>query len=223
MGNQESDILNVSRVYSFTDVNSFYNKTFKLLDEKREDYLFSLYLNGPNKHLSKIKGAKLINYQKMFERQDEIDSSKINLIITDGLLWILVKETGEFKVRLDYFENFLKDSIAPIEVTNKNFISYLFKENFSDNLLEILIDGEDIYDFESDFLFGSRLNKTIEYNNFIRTEGVYAVYLKLQPKGCNHSITLRNPNTIEFDKNMEMKDFNFLLIELSKKIEKMWS
>ncbi|ANN31172.1 hypothetical protein A9498_05585 [Bacillus thuringiensis serovar coreanensis] len=225
MGKQVSDILEESRVYVLEDINSFYTKIFELFNENQKKFTFSVYLNGPNHHLSKIKENNKMNFLKfeeMFKKQDKIEENKLNLIVMDRLVWIFVKEAGKFEELLDCFENIFKQSILPVEITSKKFVSYLFNEKFSDNLLEAFIDGEDIYDFESDLLLGSRLNRTIEYNNILRTDGVYFIYLKLQPKGCNHTLTLRYPNTIEFSGKMENIDFNFILIELAKKIEKLF-
>lgn len=222
MGNPVSDILEESRVYVLEDINSFYTKVFELLNEKKEQFKFSVSLSGPNNHLSEIKGSSKNNFVKfdeMLKQQGKIEGNEIHLIIMDRLIWIFGTEVGKFERLSDCFERAFNKSILPVEITSKKFISYLFKENFSDNLLEIFFDGEDIYDFESDLLLGSRLNKTIEYNNIMRTNGVHFIYLKLQPKGCNHTLKLRYPNTIEFSNKMKETDFNFVLIGLSKMIE----
>lgn len=225
MGNPVSDILEESRVYVLVDINSFYTKVFELLNENQEQFKISVSLSGPNNHLSEIKESNKNNFVKfdeMLKKQSKIEGNEINLIIMDRLIWIFGEEVGKFERLFDCFERAFNKSILPVEITSKKFISYLFKENFSDNLLEIFFDGEDIYDFESDLLLGSRLNKTIEYNNIMRTNGVHFIYLKLQPKGCNHTLKLRYPNTIEFSNKMKETDFNFVLIGLSKMIEKVF-
>ncbi|MED2794123.1 hypothetical protein P4256_20765 [Bacillus wiedmannii] len=222
MGNLVSDILEESRVYLLEDINSFYTKVFEILNEKQEYFKISVSLSGPNNHLTEIKESNknnLVKFDEMLKKQNKIEGNEINLIIMDRLIWIFGEEVNKSGILSEWFEEFFGKSILPVEITSKKLVSYLFNENFSDNLLEIFIDGEDIYDFESDLLLGSRLNKTIEYNNIMRTNGVHFIYLKLQPKGCNHTLKLRYPNMIEFSNKMKETDLNFVLIGLSKIIE----
>ncbi|MEF7660154.1 hypothetical protein [Bacillus thuringiensis] len=134
----------------------------------------------------------------------------------EKLLWMCsrdLKQThlGDIGKFEEYFKRF--------EITKKEFVNFLFEKEFSDNLMEMFIDGEYIYDyFEDQLIYGTQLNFSQEYEKIIRNDDIKIIDAKMQPLNISSSITLRNENIIEFNNKNNVNENVYILYIISKYI-----
>lgn len=75
------------------------------------------------------------------------------------------------------FEN----SISQINVTDKQFIKFLVKENFSNNLMDVTIENlEFLDDLESESYSGSFINKSKIYKAILNLNHLEILHVKFQ-------------------------------------------
>lgn len=134
------------------------------------------------------------------EEDDYLSNVKVeedcSLYFNDRLLWICESRSQE--PCLKKIKN-IENCLEKFEVTTKEFINFLFDKDFSDNLMEIFIAGEYIYDyFDDQFLYGSQLNLSREYEKIIENQDIQILDVKLQPLSISSSVTLCNDNVVEF-------------------------
>ncbi|MGG3872361.1 hypothetical protein [Brevibacillus laterosporus] len=136
--------------------------------------------------------------------------SKINEIeafLHFDLVWISVSNSRHLNDKVKKLEEFCGNYLRPFKTTHKTFIDFLFKNDFSDNLMEIEIERENIYDiFDRNLFVGSCINYTSTYKKIIDDEKVRIVYSKLQPCNSRIPLTLRGNNLINFNKNIHFND-----------------
>ncbi|EJR82307.1 hypothetical protein ACQKNT_27310 [Bacillus cereus] len=138
------------------------------------------------------------------------------ILYNEQLLWVFSR--GSAEPRLCEGNKF-EECFRKFEITEKKFIDFLFEKEFSNNLMEIFVDGECIYDyFEEQFLYGTQLNLSKEYEKIIRKNDVQIIDIKLQPLNMDTTITLRNENIIEFSNKTNLKENLHIINILTKYI-----
>lgn len=221
---------NCGVIYKYLDHKSFYKCLFGLLDEETlEKYETSVLvlLLGVNTHLSEFYLTDFNgDYQSLFDKgkyeyNPPDAKNKFYLIITEQVLWIFFHEIGEFSHLKENIEKVFENAICPIKVTNKRFIKFLFKEKYSENLMDVTIEGLDFLDnLESESYSGSFLNDSDIYDEIMNLNHVEIIHAKFQPSNFNAMVTFRYPNIIEFNKHIKSNVQTELITSLSNQIRK---
>ncbi|RUL47234.1 hypothetical protein [Lysinibacillus antri] len=197
-------------LYAFKDQENFWIMLRRLIDEIEESE--GIYFNV------NILEKNLYNRVSSFHTYE--NNGNIQLCIINNLMWMFVEDVFEYTPLLEKIESKLSKYISKIPVTNKYFVDSIFNSNFSDNLLEINIEGEDISEFETETFTGSFINKTFEYRNIIKFNNIYIRYIKFQPLKLNVALTLRFPNVIQFSDYIDFKMYQNLIKSFSNYIYK---
>lgn len=157
---------------------------------------------------SKENELKLLNFmnEKYFKIAEEI-----HFFLFESL-FLIIKNT-KIKSDIEFLmPKIILDIIKPVNITDKKLIEFFFNCNFSDNLIEMYINGDEEYEFfEKQLINGEGLNYTFEFKKVLNIKSVSFEYIKLQPKFNNYVITLRNKNLLQFNKNLDIKEiFDFV-------------
>ncbi len=221
---------NYGLIYKYLDYKSFYKSLFRLLEQetlKKYESSVLVLLLGVNTHLTKFYQTNfkrdyhpLLNQGK-YEYNSPDATNKLYLIITEQVLWVFLEKNDNFTLLKTNIEIIFENSIAPIEVTNKLFINFLFNENYSDNLLDVTIEGRDFLDnLESESYSGSFINDRYIYEEIMNLSNVEIIHAKFQPTNFNAMVTFRFPNIIEFNQHIKLEVLTELIISLSNQIRK---
>jgi hypothetical protein len=134
-------------------------------------------------------------------------SDGIEAFLHFDLVWISVSNYRHLYDSVKKLEKYYENTLCPFKTTEKDFIDFLFKNDFSDNLMEIEIEREHIYDvFDRNLFVGSCINYTSTYKKIIDDEKVRIIYSKLQPCKSRTTLTLRGFNQIHFSKQLHKQD-----------------
>ncbi|MCY7674921.1 hypothetical protein [Bacillus safensis] len=217
-------------IYKYIDYNSFYNSLFRLLDPealKKYETSVLVLLLGVNAHLSKSYQTNFNrDYQSLFDQGKYENNfpgakNKFYLIITEQVLWIFLQKNDKYSYLKRNIENVFENSISPIKVTNKRFIDFLIKGNFSDNLMDLTIEGLTFLDdLESESYSGSFINDSDIYEEIINLNHLEIVHVKFQPLNFNAVVTFRYPNIIGFNQHIRYEILFEIIISLSNQIRK---
>ncbi|MBT2286833.1 hypothetical protein J7E78_25240 [Paenibacillus polymyxa] len=177
---------------------------FKMLRENKKNIIH--FLN----HLKKSYNSKVCIKQNEFEKEFiSVSSESIVLLMFDSLLWIILKD----KTHNNQYEEHLKvvhslpDCLTPVQLTNKKMVQYFFEHDFSNNLMEMFIDGDDEYEyFDKLLIYGEGLNYSSEYKQALKIPEINFEYIKLQPKNSNSVVTFWNNNHLDVDGNASIND-----------------
>ncbi|HFK1530773.1 hypothetical protein CN646_15945 [Bacillus wiedmannii] len=221
---------NYGVIYKYLDYKYFYKSLFRLLDQetlKKYETSVLVLLLGVNTHLSKSYLTSFNReYQSLFEQgKYEYDfpnaTNKFYLIITEQVLWIFLKKNDKFSNLKTNIEMAFEDSLSPIKITDKLFIDFLFKEKFSDNLIDMTIHGLNFLDnLESESYSGSFINDSEIYEEILNLDHLEIIHVKFQPLNFNAMVTFRYPNIIEFNQHINLDVIIELIISLSNQIRK---
>ncbi|MGD6844700.1 hypothetical protein ACQCVH_19580 [Bacillus infantis] len=192
-------------LYAFKDQENFWILLRGLIDEI--EISEGIYFNV------NILDKKIHN--SMYSFRVDQNNDHIQIYIINNLMWMFVEDVFEYAPLLKKVESKLSKYISKIHVTNKYFVDSIFNSNFSNNLLEINIEGEDISEFEAETFTGSFINKTFEYRNIINFSDIHIRYLKFQPLKLNAVLTLRFPNVIQFSDYIDFKMYQNLIKSFS--------
>ncbi|MCY8076773.1 hypothetical protein [Bacillus haynesii] len=196
-------------------------------------------VNSPSKLLRELEYLiNLLEKQKIIATVNILDNQKnyfksinkdiendIQIYFSNNLLWFFVNDIYECSQILKKIELELKKYISKIYVTDKFFIQSVFRNKFSDNLLEINVGGEDLLEFEEETLTGSFINKSFVYRDVMEFKDIHIRYVKLQPLNLNAVLSLRYPNIVEFSDYIDgkmhlklIKDFSLHVYDSNKNI-----
>lgn len=219
----KNKILNEAVLYTFNKSKGFFNALTNLIDsfKKNEEILINIDLLDYSKDKASIVDE---HYHNML-KNNICEDNQVNIYLFYNLLWVCVEDVFEYSSLLEKVELTLGDYISRIDVTDKPFVDSIFKSNFSDNLLEINIDGDDLFEFEEETFTGSFINKTFVYKDIITFKDIYIRYVKFQPLNLNVVLTLREPNIVQFsnyiDKEIHLKlvkSFSLYIYKTNKKL-----
>ncbi|OCA86161.1 hypothetical protein [Bacillus sp. FJAT-27986] len=209
--NTNDSIFYEAMLYTFKDQEIFWMKLRRLIDEIEisEGIYFNVnILDNNDTHKNK--------YSFLMDNKN----NHIQIYIINNLMWMFVEDVFEYIPSFQRIESTLSQYMSKIPITNKHFVESIFNSNFSDNLLEINIEGEDISEFEAETFTGSFINKTFEYRSIINSRDIQIRYLKFQPLKLNAVLTLRFPNIIQFSDYIDFKIYQNLIKSLSTYIYK---
>lgn len=147
---------------------------------------------------------------------ESLSKPQVNFYLFEKILWVFVEDIQDNFNLFEEIEETMVDSIENILVTNKNILNEIFKSQFSDNLIEANIGGDDLYEFEESLLVGTHINKSDVYLKLFQYTDIFIYYLKIQPCNINTVITLRMSNKIEFEKVINREDLNYLIVSFNK-------
>ncbi|AZS14326.1 hypothetical protein [Paenibacillus lutimineralis] len=137
-----------------------------------------------------------------------------------NLFVIFAKRSNLLREHINIFENKYKAILDPLKLTQKKFINYLFENDFSENLMEIEIEREDLYDFfDTDFFIGSCINYTSTYKKILNDEEINIKFLKMQPLNSKFTISLINSNLIHFSNDIEKSEAIKLMDQFQLQVE----
>ncbi|WP_456270912.1 hypothetical protein [Bacillus sp. JZ142] len=140
---------------------------------------------------------------------------QVQIFVVNNLMWIFVENVFENLDFLEKIESKLSKYISKVSLTNKSFIQLIFNGGFSENLLEIKIEGRDISEFDEDIFIGSFINKTFEFMDIINFKDIHIKYFKIQPIKTNAVLTLRYPNVIQFSDYIDLTTYQKLIMNFS--------
>ncbi|MGC2881524.1 hypothetical protein [Bacillus subtilis] len=208
--NTNHSVFYEAMLYAFEDQENFWKSFRRVIDEIEvsEGIYFNINI------LDKKIQSSLYSF-RIYK-----DNGHIQVYITNNLMWMFVEDVFEYTNLLEKIESKLNEYMSKICVTNKYFVDSIFNSNFSNNLLEINIEGEDISEFEAETFTGSFINKTFEYRNIINLSDIHIRYLKFQPFKLNAVLTLRFPNIIQFSDYINFKMYQNLIKSFSTYIHK---
>ncbi|AIQ21482.1 hypothetical protein NSQ90_00505 [Paenibacillus sp. FSL H7-0737] len=177
---------------------------FKMLRENKKNIIH--FLN----HLKKSYNSKVCIKQNEFEKEFiSVSSENIVLLLFDSIFWIILKDktyNNQYEEHLKVVDS-LPDCLMPVQLTNKKMVQYFFEHDFSNNLLEMFIDGDDEYEyFDKLLIYGEGLNYSSEYKQALKIPEVNFEYIKLQPKNSNSVVTFWNNNHLDVDGNASIND-----------------
>lgn len=217
-------------VYNYLDFNSFYKSLFHLLDKenlKKFKTSASVLMLGVNTHLS---NSYLTNFNKDYEslfNQGKYEynfpgaKNKFYLIITEQVLWMFLHKNENLLYLKTNIEKAFGNSISPINVTDKRFINFIFKENFSNNLMDVTIENLNFLDdLDSESYSGSFINNSDIYDDIMNLNHLEIIHVKFQPVNFNAMVTLRQPNIIQFNQYIRLEVLYELINSLSNQIRK---
>ncbi|EPZ0458629.1 hypothetical protein [Bacillus sp. CD3-5] len=166
--------------------------------------------------LQQLLDGNIKNRQESWFLNSSVITKDCFILYNEQLLWVFSR--GSVEPRLFEESNF-EEYFEKFQLTEKKFIDFLFEKEFSDNLMEIFVDGECIYDyFEEQFLYGAQLNLSKEYEKVMREDDIQIIDIKLQPLNMDTIITLRNEHVIEFSNKANLKENLHIINILSKYI-----
>ncbi|WP_433948899.1 hypothetical protein [Paenibacillus taichungensis] len=176
---------------------------YKMKRENRKNIIH--FLN----HLKKDYNSKVCVKQNGFEEKFiSVSYENIILLMFDSIFWIILKDESQNNHHIEHFEvvHSLPDCLMPVQLTNKKLIEYFFEHEFSNNLLEMFIDGDDDYEYFDKFLiYGEGLNYSSEYKQALKIPEINFEYIKLQPKNSDSVLTFRN-NHLNVDGTASIDD-----------------
>jgi len=150
---------------------------------------------------------------------------QLQIYLSNNLIWFFADDIYEYSQIFKEIELEFKSYINKVDVTDKVFVQSIFDSGFSDNLLEVNIDGDDLLEFEEETLTGCFINKSFEYGKIIEYKDINIRYLKIQPYKINVVLTLRRPNIVEFSNHIDrdnhlklIKDFSLYSYKANKNI-----
>lgn len=192
-------------LYAFKDQVNFGLILRRLIDEF--EISEGIYFN------INILDGKALNNKPSYRMNE--NNKHIDIYITNNLMWVFADDVFEYTHLLKKFELKLSNYISKIHVTNKYFVDSIFNSKFSNNLLEINIEGKDIFEFEAETFTGSFINKTFEYRDIINFSDIHIRYLKFQPQKLNAVLTLKYPNVVQFSNYIDYKMYQKLIKSFS--------
>lgn len=145
-----------------------------------------------------------------------VGKPQVSFYLFKKIMWIFVEDIQDNSTLLEKIEETMINSVENILVTNKSILNEIFKSRFSDNLIEVNIGGDDLYEFEESLLVGTYINKSDIYLKLFQDKNIFIHYLKIQPYNIDTVVTMRMPNKIEFEKVINRKDLSYLIISFNK-------
>jgi len=219
----KNKISNEAVLYTFKKSKNFLNNLTNIVDSFKKDESITITIDILD--YSKDKLSEIDKYIQERFRENIYKDAQVNIYLCNNLLWVFTEDVFEYFSILEKMELILGDYISRIDVTNKLFVDSIFNSNFSDNLLEINIDGDDLFEFEEETFTGSFINKTFVYKDIIAYKDIYIRYVKFQPLNLNVVLTLREPNIVQFsnyiNKEMHLKlvrSFSLYIYKSNKKL-----
>ncbi|MCY9136277.1 hypothetical protein MOE66_16680, partial [Bacillus atrophaeus] len=155
--NTNDSIFYEAMLYAFKDQDNFWKSFRRVIDEIEVSEGIYFNINILDKEIQ----------NSLYSFRVDKNNGHIQIYITNNLMWMFVEDVFEYTNLLGKIESKLSKYMSKICVTNKYFVDSIFNSNFSNNLLEINIEGEDISEFEAETFTGSFINKTFEYRNII--------------------------------------------------------
>jgi hypothetical protein len=199
--------LNICMIYYYKDFKALFNKFIEIYD------------------LRKFKKTEFV---LPFNNQFEISQKKNNLINSKNSIHIFYNSEIQFIFGMNIFCFFTKpiyEENCKVGGIDNGLLKFLHKVNLTEkknllkfidvvtyNIMEITLEQEGYFDyFDSNFLYGSRLQLSLDFETIMEAAELNIEHIKFQLFE-NSTVNIRNENQVEFSNNIsENEKIKFII------------